>query len=68
MMMLESYHLFTTLRFHDSGDQESYVSFSIILLIYKGYYTAVRRYEFYLRVVKTNILRTSAASENYKYK
>ncbi len=24
-----------------------------ILLIHRGYYTAVRRYEFYLRVVKT---------------
>ena len=31
----------------------------------RGYilYTAVRRYEIYLRVVKTNILRTSEASE-----
>ena len=27
MNMLESYHFFITLRFHDSGDQESYVSF-----------------------------------------
>ena len=31
--MLESYHFFITLRFHDSGDQESYVSFWKILLI-----------------------------------
>ena len=27
MKMLESYHFFITLRFHDSGNQESYVSF-----------------------------------------
>ena len=27
MKMSESYHFFITLRFHDSGDQESYVSF-----------------------------------------
>ena len=33
MKMLESYHFFITLRFHDSGDQESYVSFWKILLI-----------------------------------
>ena len=31
--MLESYHFFITLRFHDSGNQESYVSFGKILLI-----------------------------------
>ena len=31
--------------------------------INRGYYTAARRYEFYFRVVKNNILRTSAASE-----
>ena len=31
--MLESYHFFITLRFYDSGDQESYVSFWKILLI-----------------------------------
>ena len=36
MKMLESYHFFITLRFHDYGDQESYVSFwkiSLILVI-----------------------------------
>ena len=33
MKMLESYHFFITLRFHDSGDQESYDSFWKILLI-----------------------------------
>ena len=33
MKILESYHFFITLCFHDSGDQESYVSFRKILLI-----------------------------------
>ena len=33
MKMLESYHFFITLRFRDSGDQESYANFWKILLI-----------------------------------
>ena len=33
MKMLESYHFFITLPFHDSGNQESYDSFWKILLI-----------------------------------
>ena len=32
-------------------------------ILYRGYYTAVRRDEVVVEVVKTNILRTSAASE-----
>ena len=32
--------------------------------MYRGYYMVVRRYEFYLRVVKTIILQMSAANES----
>ena len=36
--MLESYHVFITLRFHDSGDQESYVSFRKNIAYFGNYY------------------------------
>ena len=37
MKMLESYHFFITLRFHDSGDQESYVSLHFTLTWVLGF-------------------------------
>jgi hypothetical protein len=39
------------------------VSYNLGGLINRGYYTAARRYDFYLRVVKTIFYETSAASE-----